>query len=153
MRLERKKIQYLYQVDGKSSPEVSILRVYGILKHTFSKLCGLCKDLQQVEAAPSQEGDSKARFPFVGPLVFAAAIQSLSQVLATPWTVARQKPLPMGFPGENMHVGYHFLPQWIFPPEARTCVSCLTDRFFITEPAGKPLVLLKHVYLSTGIFI
>lgn len=133
--------------------KVSILRMYGILKHIFSKLCELCKYIQQVETAPLQEGDSKARFPFIGPLFFAAAVESLSQALATPWTVARQNPLSMGFPGEKMHVGYHFLLQWIFPPKARTCVSCLADRCSITEPPGKPLVLLKHVYLPTRIFI
>ena len=42
--------------------------------------------------------------------------QSLSHVLlsATPWTVARQAPLSMGFPGKNTGVHCHFLLQGIF---------------------------------------
>ena len=36
------------------------------------------------------------------------------RLLATPWTVACQVPLSMGFPGKNTRVGYHFLLQGIF---------------------------------------
>ena len=43
-------------------------------------------------------------------------VQSLSHVqhLVTPWTVACQAPLPLGFPGKNTGVGCHFLFQGIF---------------------------------------
>ena len=37
-----------------------------------------------------------------------------SYLFATPWTVARQAPLSMGFPGSSTGVGYHFLLQGIF---------------------------------------
>ena len=37
-----------------------------------------------------------------------------SPTLATPWTVARQAPLSMDFPGKNTSVGCHFLLQGIF---------------------------------------
>ena len=33
----------------------------------------------------------------------------LSDSFVTPWTVTRQAPLSMGFPGKNTEVGYHFL--------------------------------------------
>ena len=33
---------------------------------------------------------------------------------ATPWTVAHQAPLSMGFPGKNTGLGCHFLQQGIF---------------------------------------
>ena len=36
---------------------------------------------------------------------------------ATPWTVACQAPLSMGFPGKNTGVGCHFLLQGIFPTQ------------------------------------
>ena len=36
---------------------------------------------------------------------------------ATPWTVARQAPLSMGFSGKNTGVGCHFLLQRIFPTQ------------------------------------
>ena len=35
--------------------------------------------------------------------------------LSTPWAVAHQAPLSMGFPGKNTGVGCHFLLQGIFP--------------------------------------
>ena len=39
---------------------------------------------------------------------------SLVQLFVTPWTVAFQAPLSMGFPGKNIGVGCHFLLQGIF---------------------------------------
>ena len=33
--------------------------------------------------------------------------------LEAPWTVAHQAPLPWNFPGKNIGVGSHFLPQGI----------------------------------------
>ena len=36
------------------------------------------------------------------------------RLFATPWTVACQTPLSMGFPGKNSGVGCHFLLQGIF---------------------------------------
>ena len=62
---------------------------------------------------------------------------------ATPWTVARQAPLSMGFSQQEYSSG---LP--ISPPEdhpnvgikpGSTCVSCVAGRLFTTEPPGKPL--------------
>ena len=43
-------------------------------------------------------------------------VKSLScvQLFATPWTVAYQAPLSMGFPGKGTGVGCHFLLQGIF---------------------------------------
>ena len=36
------------------------------------------------------------------------------RLFATPWAVARQTPLSMGFSGRNTGVGYRVLPQGIF---------------------------------------
>ena len=46
-------------------------------------------------------------------------VKLLSRVrlFATPWTVAYQAPLSMGFSGKNTGVGYHFLLQGIFPTQ------------------------------------
>ena len=46
-------------------------------------------------------------------------VKSLScvRLFATPWTVAHQAPLSMGFPGKNTGVGCHFLLQGIFPTQ------------------------------------
>ena len=45
--------------------------------------------------------------------------QSLSSVqpFATPWTVAHQAPLSMGFPGKNTGVGCHSVLQGTFPTQ------------------------------------
>ncbi|XDA72876.1 hypothetical protein R6Z07F_003154 [Ovis aries] len=54
--------------------------------------------------------------------------QSLSrvQLFATPWTVARQAPLSMEFPGKNTGVGCHFLLQGIFLiQESNLCLQRL----------------------------
>ena len=154
IRLEKNKSSIYIKSMRRAYLKVSILHLYVILKHRFSKLCELYMYIQQVEmqTAPLQEGDIKTFFPFIVPLFFVAVIQSLSQLLATPWTVACQIPLSMSFPGKNTHVDYHFLLQQSFPPKALTCVYCLADRFFNTEPPRKPLVL-KHVYLPIRIFI
>ena len=44
-----------------------------------------------------------------------------------------------GISGKNTGVDHHFLLQEIFPTQGLNLrVSCLTGRFFITEPPGKP---------------
>ena len=44
----------------------------------------------------------------------ALVAQSCLTLFATPWTVAFQAPLSVGFPSKNIEVGYHFLLQGIF---------------------------------------
>ena len=41
----------------------------------------------------------------------------VSYSLLTPWTVARQAPLPMEFSRQENPLGCHFLPQEIFPTQ------------------------------------
>ena len=52
------------------------------------------------------------------------------RLFATPWTVACQAPLSMGFPRQNTGVGCHFLLQGIFPTQGWTWVSRIVGRFF-----------------------
>ena len=55
-------------------------------------------------------------------------VKSLSpaQLFATPWTVAHQAPLSMGFPRHKYGIGCHFLLQEIFPNQgANPCLLCL----------------------------
>ena len=44
-------------------------------------------------------------------------VAKLCPTLETPWTVARQAPLSMGFLGKSTGVGCHFLLQGIFPTQ------------------------------------
>ena len=57
----------------------------------------------------------------------------------TPWTLAHQVPLSMGFPKQEYQSGLPFptpgnLPDPGIEPES----PALAGRFFTTEPAGKP---------------
>ena len=49
----------------------------------------------------------------------------LLQVFATPWTVAHQTPLSVGFPGKNAGEGCHALLQGIFLTQRSN--SCFTS--------------------------
>ena len=68
-------------------------------------------------------------------------VQSLSHVrlFATPWTVARQPPLSMGFSQQGYWSGLPFPPPGHLPEPGIEPVSpALSGGFFTTEPPGKP---------------
>ena len=63
----------------------------------------------------------------------------------TPWSVARQAPLSIGFPRQEYWSGLTLsspegLPKPGVEPEslALQAVSCIASRFFVAEPPGKP---------------
>ena len=60
----------------------------------------------------------------------------MSDSFVTPWTIAHQAPLSMGFTGKNTGVGCHFLLQGILPAQRsnhNSCVSCI-DRWILYQP-------------------
>ena len=67
---------------------------------------------------------------------------SYIQLFATPWTIALQAPLSVGFPGKNTRVGCHpLLQENLLHPgiETMSPVSpVLEGGFFTTESPGKP---------------
>ena len=75
-----------------------------------------------------------------------AQLLSQFQLFATPWTVAGQVPLAMGFSRQEYWNGLPFPPPVDLPDpgiKPRYPVSpALTDRFFITLPSGKPTIAL-----------
>ena len=86
-------------------------------------------------------------------------VHSLSrvQLFATPWTVAHQAPLCMGFSRQEHWSGLPFLSPGDLPDpgiERRSPVSpALADGFFTTEPLGNPIepfktcrIILQKVY-------
>ena len=75
---------------------------------------------------------------------------SLSRVplFASPWTVAHQAPLSVGFPRQEHWKGCHFLLRGIFPTQDQTHISCLAGGFVTTEPPGKPHTSSKDPCLS-----
>ena len=68
--------------------------------------------------------------------------QSLSciQLFATPWPVAHQASLSIGFPRQEYWSGLPFPPPGDLPiPGMELESPALAGRFFATEPLGKPL--------------
>ena len=69
------------------------------------------------------------------------AVQLLShvQLFVTPWMVAWQAPLFMGFPKQKYYSGLPFpSPQYLPNPVIELASPVLADGFFIAEPLGKP---------------
>ena len=54
---------------------------------------------------------------FTGQCHHGGLVAKSCPTFATPWTVAYQAPLSMGFPNRNNGVGCHFLLQGIFPTQ------------------------------------
>ena len=77
---------------------------------------------------------------------------SCGQLFGTPWTVANQAPLSVGFPRQEHWSGLPFPPPGDLPSLGIKPTS-LTSRafaggflyyyFFTTEPPGKPLIVHK----------
>ena len=65
----------------------------------------------------------------------------VSDSFVTPWVVAPQAPLSMGFSQARMleRVAISFS-RGSSRPRDRTRVSCIEDGFFTTEPPGKPII-------------
>ena len=90
------------------------------------------------------------------------------RLFVTPWTIAHQAPLSMGFPRQEYRVGCHFLLQGIFPTQGlNPSLSCLLHwqvGSLLAEPPGKPLYAscfltslkvrdVLSLYLCTVVFL
>ena len=63
----------------------------------------------------------------------------MADSFAPSWTVARQAPLAMRFPRQDLGVSCHFRLQGIFPhPGIKSVSPALVGGFLTTEPPGKP---------------
>ena len=63
---------------------------------------------------------------------------------ATPWTVACQVPLSMGFPRQEYCSGLPCLSRGSYWPRDQSHISsilCITGGFFTTDPPGKPFII------------
>ena len=66
----------------------------------------------------------------------------------TPWTVAHQAPLSMGFPRQEYWSGLPIPSPGDLPDSGiKPASSALADRFFTSGPPGKPKVALGFIYL------
>ena len=70
--------------------------------------------------------------------LFLFSCSVVSDSFATPWTVACQSPLFMGFPRQEYWSGLPFSSAGDLPnPGIEPVSPALVGRFFITEPPGK----------------
>ena len=70
--------------------------------------------------------------------------------VVTPWTVAHQAPLSMGFPRQEYWSGLPFLPPQDLPdPRIKPGFSALQADSLLTEPQGKPQ-FLSFILLKIG---
>ena len=68
----------------------------------------------------------------------------VSESFATPWTLAHQAPLCMGFPRQEYWSGLPSPSLGNVPnPETETSSPTLTGRFFTTEPSWKPQIIIN----------
>ena len=63
---------------------------------------------------------------------------SHTQLFASPWTVARQSPLLIGFPRQEYWSGLPFPSPGDLPDPGIKPVFFIAGGFFTTEPPGKP---------------
>ena len=75
-------------------------------------------------------------------LLFNWSVMSYSP--ATPWTVALQAPLFMGFPKQEYWSGLPFPSPRDLPDQGLNLDPALAGRSFNTEPPGKPTLLYLY---------
>ena len=74
------------------------------------------------------------------PTLSRVCVLSHVRLCATPWTVAHQAPLSMGFSRQEHWSGVQFPSPGDFPnPGIEPMSPALAGRFFTTEPHGKPM--------------
>ena len=72
--------------------------------------------------------------------VRAQSLVSHVRLFTTPWTVAHQTPLSMGFPSQEYWSGLPFPSPGDLPnPGIELASPALVSRSFTTEPPGKPI--------------
>ena len=83
-----------------------------------------------------------------------AVLCSVVSDSVTPWTVARQAPLSMGFSRQESWSGLPFPSPGDLPgPGIKPTFPALAGRFFPTEPPGKPLLMKRRFALTTNHYL
>ena len=73
-------------------------------------------------------------------------VTKLCLTLVTPWTVACQAPLPMGFPRQKYWSGWQFASLGdLLNPGIKSGSPALQVDCLPTEPPGKPTLVYMHI--------
>ena len=108
-------------------------------------MMGLCSNKLIVENINSNPFNTLT-YITAQPVFFSHSVTSDS--FATPWSVVRQAPLCMGFPGQEYWSGLPFPSPGDLPnPGTEPTFLALAGRFFSTGPPGKPSVTC-HMQLN-----
>ena len=100
------------------------------------------QELQNSQNSLEKEQREKSHIFSVSKLIGGGLVAKLCPSFATPWTVAHQAPLSMGFSRQEYWSGLSFPPPGDLPdpgmePTSLMCPA-LAGGFFTTEPPGKP---------------
>ena len=125
-------------------PVTNYYKSSSLKTHTFmiSQLpqvrCVLCPRSQEPAISLSPGAGVSARLRVLSQVHSGGGLVAKScRFFASLWTVTRQAPLSMGFPGKDTGVGCHFLLQGILLTQGSNCISSFAGGFFTTEPPGK----------------
>ena len=119
-------------------PVTNYYKSSSLKTHTFmiSQLpqvrCVLCPRSQEPAISLSPGAGVSARLRVLSQVHSGGGLVAKScRFFASLWTVTRQAPLSMGFPGKNTGIGCHFLLQGIFPSHGMS--PALAAGFFTTS--------------------
>ena len=87
-----------------------------------------------------------ASFPFVS-ICFCYLVAQSRLTFATPWTVAGQAPLSIGFPREEYWSALPFATQGISQHRDQTCIFCI-GRQILYHWTTKETMFICHLYVS-----
>ena len=86
-------------------------------------------------------------------IIVAVQLLSCVQIFVTPWIVAHQASLSMGFPRQEYWSGWPFPPPGDLPDPGNELISpALAGGFFYHEPPGKPFPRFTYVYKLLELF-
>ena len=127
------------RVGERGPPSPSVMTVLWMEAPSSSQLCGRVSIQEAVRCTPAHSNPAHSN-PVRG-LVFFVVVCSLSHIwlFATPWTVACQARLSMGFSRQEHWSGLPFPSPGTLPnPGIEPVSPVLAGGFFTIEPSGKP---------------
>ena len=115
-------------------------------EHTFNKLLPICllRELLSFKVCGFLSSPMKVKVKLL----------SHVRLFATPWTVAHQAPLSMGFSRQHTGVGYHFLLQGIFPTQGSNpgLPHCRQRLYPLSHQGGPRYGSFFAAFLTLGYF-
>ena len=120
------------------SPVCPLLWTFSLTHSLRKLLANCCRPLQTVSSGDQRAENLHRRGRRENNVPRLGCVLSCVWLFATPWTVAHQAPLSMGFSRQEYWSGVPFpFPGDLPNPGIEPPSPALTGRFFTTEPSGK----------------